>query len=338
VAVVAHEDRRTRLPDAAPPAYDCSVVILNWNRRDRLRRGLEALHRPSSPRLEVIVVDNGSTDGSPEMVRREFPQVRLLEAGQNLGIARGKNLGLRAASAEFVLVADDDVLVYPEQLEALLRVARENPQAAVVAPMKVDDRGEPLYTHHVPGPSTLGFAHFLVAEWSLQELARRVKRTVGWGERAPHESKTLVEIPFVGGGVMLVRAEAMRQVGLLDENIFFYGEDFDWCWRFRQAGWKVLYAPQVRVVAAYGVNARRTKRASLVSLRSRRYLFTKHVGPRWLPLYVIIALLGLAPRLVYYGVQDFLHPVPGDIPLGAWFRGALACILGAPVDSRMLRS
>jgi len=92
------------------------------------------------------------------------------------------------------------------------------------------------------------------------------------------------------------------------------------------------------VVAAYGVNARRTKRASLVSLRSRRYLFTKHVGPRWLPLYIIIALLGLAPRLVYYGVQDFLHPVPGDIPLGAWFRGALACILGAPVDSRMLRS
>jgi GT2 family glycosyltransferase len=338
VAVVAHEDRWTRLPDAAPPAYDCSVVILNWNKRDRLRLGLEALHRPSSLRLEVIVVDNSSTDGSPEMVRRHFPQVLLLEAGENLGIARGKNLGLRAASAEFVLVADDDVLVYPEQLEALLRVARENPQAAVVAPMKVDDRGEPLYTHHVPGPSTLGFAHFLVAEWSLQELARWVKRTVGWGKRAPHESKTLVEIPFVGGGVMLVRAEAMRQVGLLDENIFFYGEDFDWCWRFRQAGWKVLYAPQVRVVAAYGVNARRTKRASLVSLRSRRYLFTKHVGPRWLPLYIIIALLGLAPRLVYYGVQDFLHPVPGDIPLGAWFRGALACILGAPVDSRMLRS
>jgi len=338
VAVVAREDRWTCLPDAAPPAYDCSVVVLNWNKRDRLRLGLEALHRPSSLRLEVIVVDNSSTDGSPEMVRRHFPQVLLLEAGHNLGIARGKNLGLRAASAEFVLVADDDVLVYPEQLEALLQVARENPHAAVVAPMKVDDRGEPLYTHHVPGPSTLGFAHFLVAEWSLQELARWVKRTVGWGERAPHESKTLVEIPFVGGGVMLVRAEAMRQVGLLDENIFFYGEDFDWCWRFRQAGWKVLYAPQVRVVAAYGVNARRTKRASLVSLRSRRYLFTKHVGPRWLPLYIIVALLGLAPRLVYYGVRDLLHPVPGDIPLGAWLRGALACILGFPVDLRLLRS
>jgi GT2 family glycosyltransferase len=312
-------------------------VFLNWNKRERLRKGLLALREPGRLRLETIVVDNGSTDGSPEMVRSEFPEVRLLETGRNLGIARGKNVGLRVATGEFVLVADDDVVATPEQIEALVRVARANPQAAVVAPMKVDDRGEPLYTHHVPGPSALGLAHFVVAEWSLQELARWVKRTVGWGERAPHENEELVEIPFVGGGVMLVRTEAIRQVGLLDENIFFYGEDFDWCWRFRQQGWKVLYAPQIRVVAAYGVNARRTKRASLISLQSRRYLFTKHVGRRWLPIYVAVALVGLLPKTVYYGLRDLLRPVPGDVPLRTWLRQALACILGRPTIPTLTR-
>ncbi|MCS7173073.1 MAG: glycosyltransferase family 2 protein [Armatimonadetes bacterium] len=317
---------RTGLPVAIPP--DCSVVILNWNRRDRLRVGLSALRQPSPLRLEVVVVDNGSTDGSAEMVRAEFPEVRLVETGRNLGIARGKNAGIRLTRGEFVLVADDDVVITPRQIEELLRVARANPRAAVVAPMKVDDRGEPLYTYHVPGPSTLGFWHFLVAEWSLQQLARWVKRTLRWGERAPHEKQTLAEIPFVGGGVMLVRRAAVEEVGLLDEHIFFYGEDFDWCWRFRQKGWKILYAPQVRVVAAYGVNARRTKRASLISLQSRRYLFAKHVGRRWLPAYVAVALVGLGFRLVYYTLQDLLQPVPGDLRLRTWLAESVRCLLG----------
>ncbi|MDR7415116.1 MAG: glycosyltransferase family 2 protein [Armatimonadota bacterium] len=323
---------RTRHPSGSPrtrPAVpDCSVVFLNWNKRDRLRKGLAALRGPSSLRLEVIVVDNGSTDGSAEMVRAEFPEVHLVETGHNLGIARGKNEGIRLARGEFVLVADDDVVIHPEQIHELIRIARENPQAAVVAPMKVDDRGEPLYTHHVPGPSTLGFWHFLVAEWSLQQLARWVKRTLRRRGAAPHENEHLVEVPFIGGGVMLVRRTAIEQVGLLDGNIFFYGEDFDWCWRFRRHGWKVLYAPQVRVVAAYGVNARRTKRASLISLQSRRYLFTKHVGRCWLPLYVAVALVGLGFRLVYYALQDLLRPVPGDIRIGTWLARSLAILFG----------
>ncbi len=336
--MIRTENRQTLQP-SVPSAVDCSVVFLNWNKGKRLRRALMALREPSSLRLEVIVVDNGSTDGSPDLIQSEFPEVRLLKTGRNLGIARGKNVGLRVATGTFVLVADDDVVVRPEQIEALVRIARENPSAAVIAPMKVDDRGEPLYTHHVPGPSRLGFAHFLVAEWSLQELGRWVKRTVGWGERVPHENKELVEIPFIGGGVMLVRNEAIREVGLLDENIFFYGEDFDWCWRFRQQRWKVLYAPQIRVVAAYGVNARRTKRASLISLQSRRYLFTKYVGRRWLPVYVAVALAGLLPKTVYYGVRDLLRPVPGDLPLRTWLWQAVACIFGRPLDPvRVLRS
>jgi len=285
---------------------DCTVVILNWNNRDLLRRSLVALHAapPSKYRLEFIVVDNGSMDGSQDLIRSEFPAVRLIENGQNLGIARGKNVGLQAANTEFVLLLDDDTTIHPWQLDTLIDAARTHPEAGVVTCMKVDPSGTPMYQYHVPSPPTLGLAFFLIAELSLIEVARAAKRRLKWGEVVPHETKDLVEIPYIGGGIMLARAEAIREVGLLDGSIFFFGEDFDWCFRFRRKGWKILYLPKLRVISGYGVNAARTKLASLVALQSRRHLFEKHVGRRYLPLYRAIALVGLLPKLTYYGIRD----------------------------------
>jgi GT2 family glycosyltransferase len=318
--------------DAAPGtmgALDCSVVILNYNNHEQLRRGLLMLRHvaPTTTRVEVIVVDNGSVDGSQAMIRTEFPEVRLIENRENLGIARGKNTGLRAARGEFVLLLDDDCVVEPEQLAALLETARAHPDAAVVVPMKIDAHGRPMYTYHVPSPRTLGVAFFFVTELSLIEIGRAVKRALRWGEVVPHGSKTLIEIPYVGGGVMLVRRRAIQDVGPLDGNIFFFGEDFDWCYRFRRRGWKILYVPGVRVISGYAVNAVRSKRWSLVALQSRRYLFEKHVGRRFLPVYVALAFAGLAPKLAYYTLQDLRGRGPREPSTWEWLRRAFACIL-----------
>ena len=310
-------------------AVDCSVVILNYNNREVLRRGLGALRNlAASPyRVEVIVVDNGSTDGSQTMIRNEFPEVRLIENRENLGIARGKNAGLMLARGEFILLLDDDCVVRPEHLAALLETARLRPDAAVVVPMKVDVQDRPMYTYHVPSPRNLDIAFFLVTELSLIEIGRAVKRALRWGEIVPHDGADVVEIPYIGGGVMLVRHSAINAVGPLDGNIFFFGEDFDWCYRFRLAGWKILYVPAVRVISGYAVNAMRSKRWSLVALQSRRYLFEKHVGRRFLPVYETIALFGLAPKLAYYALQDLRGRRQRDLPTGQWFRSAVACIL-----------
>ena len=184
-----------------------------------------------------------------------------------------------------------------------------------------------MYTYHVPSPPNLDIAFFLVTELSLIEIGRALKRTLRWGEAVPHDGKAVVEIPYIGGGVMLVRRSAMDAVGPLDGNIFFFGEDFDWCYRFRLAGWKILYVPGVRVASGYAVNAVRSKRWSLVALQSRRYLFEKHVGRRLLPLYEAMALAGLAPKLAYYALQDLTGRRQRDLTTGQWFRRALACIL-----------
>ena len=310
-------------------AVDCSVVILNYNNREVLHRGLEALRDlAGSPyHVEIIVADNGSADGSQAMIRAEFPEVRLIENRVNLGIARGKNAGLTIARGEFILLVDDDCVIRPENLAALLETARSHPEAAVVVPMKVDAHDRSMYTYHVPSPYNLDIAFFLVTELSLIEIGRALKRALRWGDAVPRESKAIVEIPYVGGGVMLVRHSAIDEVGPLDGNIFFFGEDFDWCYRFRRAGWKILYVPAVRVISGYTVNAVRSKRWSLVALQSRRYLFEKHVGRRLLPLYEAIALVGLAPKLAYYTLRDLGRRQQRDLPTGEWFRRAVACIL-----------
>ena len=313
-------------------AVDCSVVILNWNKRQLIRRSLEALHGvpPSRYRLEVIVVDNGSTDGSQEMVRTEYPVVRLIENMVNLGIAEGKNVGLGEAQGRLILLLDDDTTVLPSQLDTLIETMSAHPEAGIVTCMKVDARGRPLYTHHIPSPAALNLRFFLVTELSLVEMGRMAKRFIHWNGGAPHESKEIVEIPYIGGAIMLVRGDAVHDVGLMDGNIFFYGEDFDWCYRFRQHGWKILYVPKIRVVSGYGVNAIRTKRASLAALGSRRYLFEKHVGRRYLPLYAAIALAGLFPKLTYYTLHDLRRGARVfDIPTTRWFVDAVRCILGA---------
>ncbi len=122
-------------PQMSPDEPTCTVVILNYNKRDLLRRSLDALRDlPSLPyRVEVVVVDNASSDGSQEMVRAEFPTVRLLANPDNLGISRGRNTGMRAARGEFVLFLDDSTTVLPDQLDRLIQIARAHPEAGMVS-------------------------------------------------------------------------------------------------------------------------------------------------------------------------------------------------------------
>lgn len=308
----------------------CTVVILNYNKRTLLRRNLEVVRdaRALPYDVEVVVVDNASIDGSAEMVRQEFPMVRLIASPRNVGVAQGRNLGLLVARGEYILSVDEDTIVTPQQLDQLIGIAAAHPDAGIVAGMKVHASGAPLYDYHVPSPSTLGVGFFLVNELSLIEMGRALKRLLRLGDRIPHQTRDLVEIPYIGGGMMLVRRRAFQDVGPMDDRLFIFGEDFDWCYRFRKQGWKILYAPQVRVLSGFGVNATRTRRASLIALQSRRHLFEKHVGRKYLPIYVLLAGAGLLPKLAYYLGRSVRGRAPQDISIWEWFCQALRCIVG----------
>ncbi len=311
----------------------CSVVIHGFNRRALLDRALSTLLNgtgPASAGMEIIVADSGSVDGSRDLVKDRYPHVRLVELPEDRGLAAGRNAGMQVARGDYILMMDEDVAIPPKQIEQLVDLMRAHPEAGIVACCKVDEHGDALYQHHVPAPSSMNLLFFLMHEWSIQEGLRALKRLLNIGERRPHERREVVEIPFIGGAVLLVRSEAIRQVGPWDENIFFYGEDFDWCYRFRRHGWKILYFPQVKLQAFRGTNSVRMRRASLIAMRSRRYLFLKYLGKRCLPFYCVLALLGLIPRTGYYLVQHLRGLDTGDIPIRRWLWYSIRTIMGVP--------
>jgi GT2 family glycosyltransferase len=203
------------------------AVVLNWNGGDDTPRALVSLRG-----IETICVDNGSTDGSDEVVQRDFPEVELIRVGANLGFAGGNNVGIRRAlerGADWVLLVNNDAEVEPGLVDALERAAAARPDAGILACKVLFEDGETVMYAGASFNATLGYSG----------------RRVGWGERDRwHE---LRDVDRADGAAMAVSRRAVERVGMLDEELFAYVEDVDWSLRVRAAGLAVVFAPDARV-------------------------------------------------------------------------------------------
>ncbi len=309
---------------------DCSIVIHTKNRSRVLADSLTRFSRPfEGQTVEIIVVDSASDDDTLAMLVQSFPHVKVIALPEDRGSSYARNMGLRAAHGEFILVADDDTSIEPPELAQLIEVMRATKDAGLLSCSKVSQGGEKLlFTHYVPIPWNMNVLFFAMTETGAGEFLRWVFQRLNLGAIRPEQLPERVHIGYIGGAFLLARNEAVQRVGLWDENIFFYGEDFDWCYRFRLNGWKILYLPRHRAYSAHGVNARRNRRNSLIALQSRKYLFRKYVGPRYIPVYWILASAGLMPKLLYYLVQDLAGRSRRDFTLGQWAWGSLQSIFG----------
>lgn len=206
---------------------DLSVVVVNYNGGDRLRRCLDALlAQRLDAEWEAIVVDNGSEDGSQELVRTVYPSVRLVEAGRNLGFAAGNNLGIRSAEGREIVLLNDDAYPRSGFLVALHEAAAADPAiGAVTAKLVFADR-----------PAVIQNAGCqLLSDGSVGE------RGAGEPDRGQYDQREYV-FGFCGAAALL-RAEALADVGLFDRRFFMYYEDSDLSWRMRLRGWRVVYEP-----------------------------------------------------------------------------------------------
>lgn len=259
----------------ATAGADLSVVIVSWNTRDLLRGCLASLPAACADlRTEVIVVDNASADGSAPMVAAEFPHVRLLETGGNLGFARAVNLALPHAGAPAVLLLNPDVVCPAATLARLTRYLNGNEKAAAVGPRLVDGDLRPTVSwgffprarHHWLGcldPARL---------WLRGRLALRVTVAPGRGEPSR-------PVEYVTGACLLLRRQALQEVGPLDERFFMYFEETDWCYRARQAGWEVWYCAEAEVQHLEGRAAQRALGfAQRQFQKSYRLFVAKHYG------------------------------------------------------------
>ena len=244
---------------------DLSVVVVTLNALPYLERCLESVRG-----YETVVVDHGSTDGTVELVRERFPEARLVEQ-ENRGLAAGWNRGMREARGRWFLILNADAWVVGDAVEGLVEFAEAYPRAGVVGPRLVNPDG--TLQRSVRGFPT---AWRLATEYFfLRKLAPRA-RALNAFYAARFDHATVREAEFLMGACMLVRREAADEVGPLDEDFFLFSEETDWHFRFRAAGWQVLFYPGAEVVHVGG--AGHGGRMFLEQVRGHLRFLAKHRG------------------------------------------------------------
>lgn len=253
---------------------DLSVVILSWNVRDLLRQCLDSvINSPHPTATEIIVVDNASNDGSAELVRAEFPQVKLIVNTVNRGYTGGNNDGIAAATGRYVLILNPDTRVVGHALSTLVEYADAHPDVGVVGPQLLNLDGS-VQSSRRRFPTLM--TGLFESTW-LQSLApRRVLRDYYLQDRP---DDVIQEVDWVTGACLLVRREAIQQVGGLDEGFFMYSEELDWCRRIKQAGWKIVYLPQAQVIHYVGQSSDQVAAQRHIYFQTSKVrYFRKHHG------------------------------------------------------------
>jgi N-acetylglucosaminyl-diphospho-decaprenol L-rhamnosyltransferase len=245
---------------------EVSVVVVTYNALPLLERSLASVEG-----YETIVVDHGSTDGTVDLVRERFPAARVIEQA-NLGFGAGMNRGMREAAGDYFLLLNADAWVLGDAVERIVAFAEEHPEAAIVGPKLLNPDG--TLQRSVRGfPTVWRIATEYLFLRKIAPGSRLLNAFYGAG--FDHES--VREAEFVGGACLLVRREAFEAIGGFDEDFFMMSEEVDWCFRFRQAGWKVLFYPGAEVVHVLSSSANPAMFRELV--RGHLRFLWKHRGP-----------------------------------------------------------
>jgi GT2 family glycosyltransferase len=280
-----------------------SIVIVSYDCLSHLRRCLESIEGARGDlEVEVLVVDNASTDGTPEMVRGEFPWVDFTPAGGNLGFARANNLVLPRARGERILLLNPDTILPAGSLPRLVAALDAHPEAGMLGCKLV--RPDGVLDH----ACKRGFPSPLAAVGYFTRLDRLGIGRFGLGHYAGAglDEDDTGPVDAVNGAFMLVRPEAVREVGLLDERFWMYGEDLDWCYRFWQAGWQVLYWPEVTVVHVKGASSsqRRRWRTNLEFHRAMWLFYDLHLAPQRNPAMNGLVWIGVWLKLAFSATRS----------------------------------
>jgi hypothetical protein len=267
---------------------DVSVVIVNWNTRDVLRDCLASVYtNTKNIRFEVIVIDNASSDGSAEMVRGEFPHVILLMNPRNLGFATANNQGMSVANGRYVLLLNSDTILLDNAIEKTMAFADSHVQAGIVG-CRVLNPDKSLQPTCFMFPSVLNmflWATYLSRAFATSKFFGR-ERMIWW------HRDDVREVDVATGCFMLVRSQAIEQVGLLDEQFFMYGEETDLCCRFKKAGWKILFTPDAEIIHLGGASTRQISSEMFQQYaKSMLLFFKKHKS--WFSYRIACVLLAL---------------------------------------------
>lgn len=255
---------------------DLSIVIVNTNNRKILEECLSSIYKSTHQiTFEIIVSDNASSDGSQDMVKNKFPEVKLIKNKENLGFIKASNLGLKQSQARYDMLLNDDTIVKEGSLDKLVEFMDKTPEAGAC------------------GPKLLNVDGTLQHQGGL--LAKKF-----W------QSKIPTTVDFVIGAALVVRKEVIDKVGVMDENLFFYNDDLDWCMSIRNAGYKIYFVPGAEIMHYGGYSSKRTFNARLFveGFKGGLYFCRKHYGEAAYHIYRLILALVLVLVLPFHLINQ----------------------------------
>ena len=252
---------------------ELTVLIVSYNAKIQLKHCLQSLYNQTSHRpIEVIVVDNASTDGSLPMVIRDFPEVVAIASPDNFGFSGGNNLGMREAKGEYVLLLNNDAFVNSGAVDTMLGIMKEKPDVGVLGPLLRNEDG------------SVQISYGDMINFRAQAIQKLVSTFYERGNRIfrayiEKRSKQVDFPDWVSGACMMLRTELLDKVGYFDDCFFMYNEDVDYCERVRRAGYRVLYTPDAEVTHLRGKSTETNReKANFEYRRSQLYFYKKHYG------------------------------------------------------------
>jgi GT2 family glycosyltransferase len=268
-----------------------SIVLVCWNNRAYLGPCLESLYQSKMKcTFDIVVVDNGSTDGTPEMLAEKYPEVIIIQNAGNVGLGKASNQGIEATRGRYILLLNNDTIVNGESFDAMAEFLDNNSRAAAVGGKLLNPDGS-IQACYNDFPTL--HEEFFVAT-RLGELWRP-------GYPAVMQAGEIKSVDWLGSACLLLRRSALDQVGLLDESYFIYGDETDLQYRLKKARWEVYYLPQVSTIHFGGRSMDRWRRRKMV-YRGKLLFYRKHYGA--IRTFLLRLLLGVSSvaKLIVWGL------------------------------------
>ena len=272
-----------------------SIIIVNWNTIDLLEKCLDSIFfTQKNLSFKVIVVDNASTDGSVEMIKKKFPAVFLIENKKNVGFAKANNQALKfIENRKYVLLLNSDTVLLNKTLQKMMEFMDRNPKAGIAAPaLRLPDGKFQIVGASKPSLIS-AFNYFLF----LYVLSPKLFKGLFIDQQRLQKIGNPIKIDWVAGTCMLVRKEVIDKAGGLDESYFMYAEDMEWCERIKKIGWDIYYLPYIEIIHHHGASSKTVSDQwikSLILYMKRKNGMIKSI------LFRLIAAAGFGLRFFFY--------------------------------------
>jgi len=273
-----------------------SVVVISYNTKELTKQTLQSIFDKKiyNYTYEVIVVDNASTDGSIEMLKKEFPQVKLILSDKNLGFSKGNNLAIKQSQGQYILLLNSDTVIIDDCLEKSIRYMEKHKSVGALGCKVLLSNGE------LDHACKRGFPTPEASLYYMLKMDKLFPESTKFGQYTLNylSQDEINEVDSVTGAFMMVRREAFDQVGLLDEDFFMYGEDIDWCYRIKTAGWKIIYFPESKIIHYKGGSSKKKRWKVMYEFHRAMYLFYhKHYAKKYNFAITLAVYLGISIKL-----------------------------------------